>query len=368
MSELKVGVIGLGLIGGSLALAVQRHENVTVNGFDADPVTLREAQMLGVIHYAAGSAAEAAEGCDYIFFATPVNETLRLLKEATSIWNLKEGAILSDTGSTKTRIMEQAGEFGSGKAFFVGGHPMAGSHKSGVRAAREHLFENAYYLLTPAKREDAPAVKKLESFLAVTKAKTAVVSAEEHDAMTAVVSHFPHVVAASLVRRLEEETAELPFTRELAAGGFRDITRIASSDPAMWRDITLQNRDELIVQVDLWIEEMNAIRNMIDSGDDESIHAFYHSAKTYRDELPTKSQGALYTTFDLNVDIPDNPGAISEITGYLAEAGISITNVRIVESRADVFGILVVSFQTTEDREKGHLLLSGKTNYDIYIT
>ncbi|MFC7365624.1 MULTISPECIES: prephenate dehydrogenase [Bhargavaea] len=368
MSELKAAIIGLGLIGGSLALAIQRHGNVTVTGFDADPVTLREAQTLGVIHHSAGSAAEAAEGCDYIFFATPVNETVRMLKEAASGWNLKEGAILSDTGSTKTWIMEEAGRFAGGNAVFVGGHPMAGSHKSGVRAAREHLFENAYYLLTPAGRKDAPAVRKLESFLSVTKAKTAVVSAAEHDTMTAVVSHFPHVVAASLVRRLEQETEEMPFTRELAAGGFRDITRIASSDPVMWRDITLQNRDELIDQLDLWIEEMNAVREMIESGDAESIHEFYGGAKAYRDTLPAKSQGALYTTFDLNVNIPDSPGAISEIAGSLADAGISITNVRIVESRTDVFGIMVVSFQTTEDREKGRILLSERTNYDIYIT
>lgn len=368
MTELKAAIIGLGLIGGSLSLAIQRHGNVTVTGFDANPVTLREAQTLGVIHHAAGSAAEAAEGCDYIFFATPVNETVRMLKEAAADWNLKEGAILSDTGSTKTWIMEEARRLSGGKAVFIGGHPMAGSHKSGVRAAREHLFENAYYLLTPAVREDAPAVRKLENFLAVTKAKTAVVSAEEHDAMTAVVSHFPHVVAASLVRRLEQETEEMPFTRELAAGGFRDITRIASSDPVMWRDITLQNRDELISQIDLWIEEMNTVREMIESGHAESIQDFYGGAKRYRDTLPAKSQGALYTTFDLNVNIPDSPGAISEIAGYLADAGISITNVRIVESRTDVFGIMVVSFQTTEDREKGRELLSDRTNYDIYIT
>ncbi|KZE38054.1 prephenate dehydrogenase [Bhargavaea cecembensis] len=368
MSELKAAIIGLGLIGGSLALAIQRHGNVTVTGFDADPMTLREAQTLGVIHHSAGSAAEAAEDCDYIFFATPVNETVRMLNEAAAGWNLKKGAILSDTGSTKTWIMEEARQLSGGGAVFIGGHPMAGSHKSGVRAAREHLFENAYYLLTPADRADAPAVRKLETFLAVTKAKTAVVSAEEHDAMTAVVSHFPHVVAASLVRRLEQETEDMPFTRELAAGGFRDITRIASSDPIMWRDITLQNRDELITQIDQWIEEMNMVREMIESGDAESIHDFYGGAKKYRDTLPAKSQGALYTTFDLNVNIPDSPGAISEIAGYLAEAGISITNVRIVESRTDVFGIMVVSFQTTEDREKGRILLSDRTNYDIYIT
>ncbi|MET3575143.1 prephenate dehydrogenase [Bhargavaea ullalensis] len=366
--ETKVAIIGLGLIGGSMALALQRHEHVFVTGFDADERTLCEALHLGIIHGKADTARRAAESADYIFFATPVNETIRLMKQASEEWSLKPGAVLTDTGSTKTNIMEHADLFEGTDTVFVGGHPMAGSHKSGVRAAREHLFENAYYLLTPAGRKDAAAARRLEEFLGVTKAKLAVVSAAEHDAMTAVVSHFPHLVAASLVRRLEDEAEDRPFARELAAGGFRDLTRIASSNPDMWRDITIQNRDELLDQFDLWQQEMEAVRGIVERGNPDEIRRFYDGARAYRDALPLKAQGALFASFDLNVDIPDNPGAISEITGILAEAGISITNVRIVESRADVFGILVVSFQTADDREKGRLCLMEKTGYEINIT
>ncbi len=366
--ETKVAVIGLGLIGGSMALALQRHERVRITGFDADERPVQEALHLGVIHSKAETARQAAESADFIIFATPVNETVRMMKEAAESWNLKPGAILTDTGSTKSWIMEHADAFSGKDAVFIGGHPMAGSHKSGVRAAKEHLFENAYYLLTPASRKDTAAVRRLEEFLGVTKAKLAVVSAAEHDAMTAVVSHFPHLVAASLVRRLEDETEDHPFARELAAGGFRDLTRIASSNPDMWRDITLQNRDELLDQLDLWQQEMEAVRAIVESGDADEIRSFYDGARAYRDALPLRSQGALFSSFDLNVDIPDNPGAISEITGILADAGISITNVRIVESRADVFGILVVSFQTAEDREKGKRCLAEKTGYEVSIT
>ncbi|SIT66431.1 prephenate dehydrogenase [Edaphobacillus lindanitolerans] len=366
--ETKLAVIGLGLIGGSMALALQRHEGVEVAGYDSDERTLREALHLGIIHSTAETARQAAEPADYIFFATPVNETIRLMKQASAEWSLKPGVILTDTGSTKTSIMEHAGLFREKDAVFVGGHPMAGSHKSGVRAAKEHLFENAYYLLTPASGKDEAHARRLENFLKVTKAKLAVVTAAEHDAMTAVVSHFPHLVAASLVRRLEDESVEHPFARELAAGGFRDLTRIASSNPDMWRDITLQNRDELLDQLDLWQQEMEAVRAIVEAGDPDEIRRFYDGARAYRDALPLKSQGALFSSFDLNVDIPDNPGAISEITGILAKAGISITNVRIVESRADVFGILVVSFQTADDRELGRVCLAENTSYEIYIS
>ncbi|MFJ7973909.1 prephenate dehydrogenase [Psychrobacillus sp. NPDC096389] len=360
-------IIGLGLIGGSLALGLKRNEHVTIIGYDAHAPSLRTAKRIGVIDEMAVHIKEAAEIADVIVFATPVNETIRLMNEL-STWNLKDQVIVTDTGSTKNEIMKAARTLKERGITFIGGHPMAGSHKSGVEAARAHLFENAYYLLTPFPDEDKEIVAILTNLLQVTKAKIVQVNAEEHDHMTAVVSHFPHLVAASLVHQLAGENEKFPFTKQLAAGGFRDLTRIASANPIMWRDITVQNRQELSDQLQMWTEEMINLQNLLLHADEEDIENYFQTAKQVRDELPITAQGAMFSVFDLYVDVPDYPGVISEITGYLAKDSISITNLRIVETRVDVFGILVISFQTTEDRAKAVQCIAKNTTFDTYIS
>ncbi|AQQ53623.1 prephenate dehydrogenase [Planococcus lenghuensis] len=356
-------IAGLGLIGGSLAKALKRHPDVRILGVDTDRLTAEKAFKMGVIDEAADSLEKAAPEADFIFFATPVNATLKLLKEAAG-WNLKSGAVLSDTGSTKGKIMEAANAIAIP---FIGGHPMAGSHKSGVEAAKEMLFENAYYILTPSEQADEQQLNRLQELLSVTKAKLLTVSAEEHDHMTALVSHFPHLVAASLVHQLDKET-KFPLARQLAAGGFRDTTRIASSNPVMWRDITLHNSGMIANQLSLWMKEMEMLRQLLESGNPDAIQAYFADAKSARDELPAAGHGALYSVYDLYLDVPDHPGVISEVTGYLAEENISIVNLRILETREDLFGILVLSFQSPEDRSRAQESLKNRTSYDSYIS
>lgn len=157
------------------------------------------------------------------------------------------------------------------------------------------------------------------------------------------------------------------MTSSLAAGGFRDITRIASSNPALWRDITMQNRKELVGQLDTWLDEMARVRQLLDEGNEIAIETYFSEARDVRDNLPI-ANGALYMPYDLYVDIPDYPGVISEITGFLAEENISITNIRIVETRVDVYGILVISFQSNEDRERAAKCIANKANYDTHIS
>lgn len=280
---------------------------------------------------------------------------------------IEKSVIITDTGSTKTQIMDKAKELKELGITFIGGHPMAGSHKSGITAARPYLLENAYYMLTPNEGEEIEKLAMLDNLLKFTLGKMVVVDAKIHDHMTAVVSHFPHIIAASLVHQLNFEKKAYPMTSSLAAGGFRDITRIASSNPALWRDITLQNRKELVGQLDTWLEEMNRVRQLLDNGDEKAIEAYFSDARDVRDSLPI-ANGALYMPYDLYVDIPDYPGVISEVTGFLAEDNISITNIRIVETRVDVFGILVISFQTNEDRERAAQCIAHKAKYDTYIS
>ncbi len=366
----RVAIIGLGLIGGSLALALKRRPDVVVAGFDHSYKAADEAYRRGIIDAIAPSAAAAARDADYVFFAVPVAAAAALLQEAPD-WEMKESVIITDTGSTKQPIMQAAAPLIDKGVTFIGGHPMAGSHKSGISAAISHLFENAYYILTPPPRCSGEDLDKLEALLEVTQAKLAILNADEHDCMTAVVSHFPHIIASSLVNLLADEEERRPFIRRLAAGGFRDLTRIASADPVMWRDITMQNKDELMTQLDRWTAEMQRVRGMLQDSDPTAVEQFFDQAKLYRDQLPVVSQhaaqGALYMPFDLHIDVPDHPGVISEITRILAAHEISLTNIRIVETRTDVYGILVVSFRSARDRDTAAHVLERETDYSMQI-
>jgi len=363
----NVFIIGLGLIGGSLALGLKRNKDVKIIGYDANVQTLRTAKRISVIDDIATNIEDYTAIADVIVFATPVSETIRLMQDLPN-WQLKNHVIITDTGSTKKEIMKAATSLKEKGITFIGGHPMAGSHKSGVEAARSILFENAYYLLTPFEDEEDECIKTLIDLLQVTKAKLVQVGAEEHDHMTAVVSHFPHLVAASLVHQLSFENEQYPFTKQLAAGGFRDLTRIASANPIVWRDITIQNRQELSAQLKAWTNEMSKLHELLTYADSSDIENYFEGAKKIRDDLPINTQGAMYSVFDLYVDVPDYPGVISEITGYLAKDNISITNLRIVETREDIFGILVISFQSTDDRAKAVECIANNSTFETYIS
>ncbi|MTD30058.1 prephenate dehydrogenase [Planomicrobium sp. YIM 101495] len=359
-----VFIIGLGLIGGSLARALQRNENLLVTGFDSDPLAVTKALKMGVVQEAPRNIEEGVKRADWIIFATPVGATLTLMEQCKT-WETKDTAVFSDTGSTKVIIMEAAERLG---LRFIGGHPMAGSHKSGVEAAKDVLFENAFYILTPtAALIGGEEVEQLHELLKVTKAKVHVMQAFEHDEMTAIVSHFPHLIAASLVHQLDKQE-QYPFAKQLAAGGFRDITRIASSNPDMWRDITIQNNPVILAQLDNWMAEMADLKQLLTENNGDSIKQYFNDAKQVRDALPIAGHGAFYSAFDLYVDVPDVPGVLAEVMGHLAEEQISIVNLRILETREDVFGILVISFQTSEDRADAERCLSKRTDFDTYIS
>lgn len=363
----RVFIIGLGLIGGSLALCIkEEHPRSTVIGFDMDEQQIKLAQMLKVIDEAAISIEAGAKEADLIIIATPVAAAAMVLETLAAI-PLKDGVIITDTGSTKGAIAAKAACLTDRGIAFIGGHPMAGSHKSGVAAARRLLFENAFYLLTPASVAGIGVAEKLQEWLKGTKAKFLHVSPEEHDYLTGVISHFPHIIAASLVHQAARAEEGNTLVTRLAAGGFRDITRIASSNPKMWRDILLQNRSTLLELLDEWQSEMDRVKQMLSSGKELEIYDYFDSAKKFRDGLPAGNKGAIPSFYDLFVDVPDYPGVVSEITGYLAEEKISITNIRILETREDIYGVLVISFQTPEDRTRAEKCIQKKTDYGTSV-
>ncbi|MEG9297881.1 prephenate dehydrogenase [Mangrovibacillus sp. Mu-81] len=365
--EGNVLIVGMGLIGGSLALCIkEEHQYASITGYDVNHNELRLAKTLGVIDEMALSLEQGAENADLIIISTPVTQTEKILKILHNT-NLKSDVIVTDTGSTKECIMRASLPLISKGVTFIGGHPMAGSHKSGVSAAKKILFENAFYMLTPPESIHNDRVDTLKRWLSGTRAKFLVVHSDEHDELTGMISHFPHIIAASLVHRAKDSSGEHPYLKRLAAGGFRDITRIASSNPVMWKDITLQNSHVLLDILGKWKVEMEEVIGMIRENDSDKIYSYFHEAKVFRDELPVLSKGAIPAFYDLYIDVPDYPGIISELTAFLAEERISLTNIRILETREDLYGVLVISFQTIEDRKRAVECLKEKTTYELFI-
>ncbi|KRF56438.1 MULTISPECIES: prephenate dehydrogenase [Priestia] len=280
----RVLLIGVGLIGGSLALAMKKHRHVTVVGADINTNEVQVANQLGIVDYVAEDIKTEAAQADYIVLATPVEYTTAWIHDL-STWKLKETVIVTDVGSTKGEIMKAAEALNKKRISFIGGHPMAGSHTSGAVNARADLFCSARYILTPFENEQKEKIHALMHLLEPTGAQFVPLDAATHDQITGVVSHLPHVIATSLVRQVKGYSAQNHLVTEMAAGGFRDITRIASSNPHMWRDILKQNRSMLLTLLDDWMKEMEQVKLLVEKGDGHELFDYFSDAKEFRDSL-----------------------------------------------------------------------------------
>ena len=280
----RVLLIGVGLIGGSLALAMKKHRHVTVVGADINTNEVQVANQLGIVDYVAEDIKKEAAQADYIVLANPVEYTTAWIHDL-STWKLKETVIVTDVGSTKGEIMKAAEALNKKRISFIGGHPMAGSHTSGAVNARADLFCSARYILTPFENEQKEKIDALMHLLEPTGAQFVPLDAATHDQITGVVSHLPHVIATSLVRQVKGYSAQNHLVTEMAAGGFRDITRIASSNPHMWRDILKQNRSMLLTLLDDWMKEMEQVKLLVEKGDGHELFDYFSDAKEFRDSL-----------------------------------------------------------------------------------
>src|SRR5699024_753664 len=229
-------VAGLGLIGGSLAQAMKQDADNYVLGYDIQTTSLNYATRENFIDEAFTDFMEGAIRADIIILAAPISASIALLKQLNEV-TFDHEAIVTDVSSVKGTIFLEANALTNPNLCFIGGHPMAGSHKAGIEAAKAHLFENAIYVLTPTHHCVNGQVERLKTALQQTKSHFIILQPDEHDEMTSVVSHFPHLIASSLVHQAKKWEQVHAYLPELAAGGFRDITRIASSNPKMWQDI-----------------------------------------------------------------------------------------------------------------------------------
>ncbi|UFJ42768.1 prephenate dehydrogenase [Brevibacillus humidisoli] len=359
-----IAVLGVGLIGGSLSLALKSNSDHRLIGFDVREDYLDKALTRGIIHAGTTDLQTAVREADFIFLAAPVQQLYPLIDHLAEL-QLKAGAIVSDVGSTKQKIVQYGKRLSEKQITFIGGHPMAGSHKSGVEAANERLFENAYYVLTPTDDAAQADVDRLSSVLAATRAKVIVLDPVEHDRIVGAVSHFPHIIAAALVNQVSGFNETNSWYQRLAAGGFRDITRIASSNPQLWRDILLNNREHLLEISRNWRDGLDQVMHLVAQEDAQGIEQFFSSARDFREQLPERRKGAMEPLYDLYLDIPDHPGEIGRITTLLGAKQISITNIRIMENREDIMGVLRITFRSQEELEKGEELLRY-FDYNVY--
>src|SRR5690625_992401 len=360
-------IAGLGLIGGSIAKAIGLTDEYHVIGFDVDEHTVNYALKEQIIDEIAHDFEEGVKKSSIIFLAAPISETILLMKKINHI-KFDENVIVTDVSSVKGSIMEVARESSNKQVIFIGGHPMAGSHKTGIEAARAHLFENARYIFTPVEKEHEQYIAILKDVLRETKSTFLTLSHEEHDEMTSVISHFPHLIASSLVHQAKKWEQVHHYLPELAAGGFRDITRIASSNPKMWQDIFAHNGNKLSQLLQYWIYEMVTLKEFLDKDNREAMNEYLENAKQYRDGLGDKQVGgAIPAFYDLFVDIKDQPGAIASVSTLLANEAISIRNIRILEIREDISGALRLSVTSKSDQEKAMKLLQNH-GYEVMIS
>ncbi|USG63499.1 prephenate dehydrogenase [Brevibacillus ruminantium] len=351
-----IAIIGVGLIGGSIALALRQNPQVRIVGFDVRQDCLDKALTLGVLHAGTTDLQTAVREANVIIVSAPVEQIYKTLDRLTTL-SLQPGVIITDVGSTKSGIVRYAQERMPREVTFIGGHPMAGSHKSGVEAASDRLFENAYYVLTPTEETEEDQVERLASLLSLTRAHVVRMNPDEHDQVVGSVSHFPHILASALVNLVASYDDGNAWHHRLAAGGFRDITRIASSNPRMWRDVLLNNRDHLLKIAEDWSAALNNVVELIEERDADRIEEFFQTARDFREGLPERKKGALPPLYDLYLDIPDHPGEIGRITTLIGAKEINITDIQIRETREDTLGVLRITFRSQNDLEKGEELL-----------
>ena len=357
-----IGFIGLGLIGGSIAKTIRKfHPDYRLIAFDKDRNALAEAVSLNVINGICDIEDEQLYNCDYLFLCAPVEFNVEYMEKIKA--SLGENCILTDVGSVKNVIHEKVTELGL-EGRFIGGHPMAGSERSGFSNSSDHLLENAYYIITPGGEVALEKISDFTELISSLGAIPLVITAEEHDFITAGVSHLPHIVASALVNLVNLLDNDAQYMKMIAAGGFRDITRIASSSPVMWEQICLENQKNISTVLDEFIRMLIQIRCSIDNKEADNIFDMFASSKDYRDSIDSIDNSLIPRSYVLYIDVADEAGAIATIATILATEKVNIKNIGIIHNREFEDGVLKIEFYTDAALEQAKVLLT-KRNYKI---
>lgn len=356
---MQITIIGTGLIGGSLALALkQLSPPPKIIGVDKKPEVIDTALFLKAVDEGTTSLEEGVKNSDIVFIATPVGTIVKIIKKI--IPHLKPSSIVTDTGSVKARIVEEVEKFLPPKIYFIGGHPMAGSEKEGITAASGFLFKNSYYLLTPTPKIDTEVFKRLHSLLTQIGARVLTIDAKKHDLAMATISHLPHLVSASLVNLAVNQIDKTENLLQLAAGGFRDMTRTANSNPELWLDIVFENDSAILKVLKEFRNELEEIVRLIKVKDRIKLFKKLKEARRIRQNLPRILHKDLSQLRELSIPVEDEPGVISDITLTVGQLGINIEDVEIIRAPASRSGILGLVILGEESAQKASRALRKK--------
>ncbi len=359
----RILIAGLGLIGGSLALALRRSGYRGSIAAVSRPESLAEGRRLGAIDEGFGyeELPKAAAEADLIVLAAPIARIIEHLDELGRA-PLREGTVVTDVGSTKREILAAAARALPSRVHFVGGHPMAGSEKRGMAAADPFLFQNAYYILTGPDGAPTAPLDGLGDFIAgYTGARVVVLSAEKHDRIAAAISHLPQLLAVALVNSLGELGPLREDAVRLAAGGFRDMTRIASSPFEVWRDILSTNHLEIAGALDRFTARLGEVKALLTggaAGENEAARRFQEAGLT-RAAIPRDTKGFLRPLWEVLVVVEDRPGIIAGIAGVLSQKGINIKDIEVLKVREGEGGSLRLAFAARTEAEDAVEVLRG---------
>ena len=358
-----IGIIGLGLIGGSLAKTIRRKQpELTLIGYDSDSSSILDAMNDGIINFAAKEVGSDFAKCDLLFLCAPVSVNLKLLSQLKEI--LPKECLITDVSSMKSKIQEEAKQLGI-ESHFIGGHPMAGLESIGYSSSNAYLFENVYYIITPDPSVPEDIVDGFTTFLKSIDVIPIQMTASEHDFAVANVSHVPHIISAALVNLVHHNDTEKEGMKRIAAGGFKDITRISSSSPDMWSQISKGNKEFILPVLDQYIDTLKKIRAELKEDCSEEIHDFFSDAKDYRDSITNRTGAAYRQNYRLYCDLIDEAGEIATIATRLSTHHISIRNIGIVHNREFEEGVLCIEFYDARALEEATDLLK-RFRYHIY--
>ena len=354
--ELKVAILGLGLMGGSLGLALVRA-GYSVTGWDQDPEVVREAYRSHAIDRMPVDFQDVIAESSVVFIATPVDSILAVIESCLPY--ARPGTIFSDLGSIKKSTLEGVFSLLPPLYYFVGGHPMTGSEQHGIRAADPFLFQNAAYIVIKDSRTPLEAEALIVKLAESAGAQIIKLSADEHDRIVGMVSHLPHLIAATLAKTAGDVEVDHPGTLSLAAGGFRDTTRIAMGSPELWHGIIFGNIGQVVKAINAFQNELNTLKKILISGVKHQLEEFLRQARETRLQIPAKNKGFLSLLHEMVVTIEDRPGTIVDVLKRLADVGLNIKDIEILRVREGSGGTLRLALESDEAVEQGVKVLES---------
>ncbi|HEY5532256.1 MAG TPA: prephenate dehydrogenase [Candidatus Anoxymicrobiaceae bacterium] len=337
----KVAVIGTGLMGGSLAMALKASPAVgTVACYDSLSEVRDVARKLGIADEVCDRPQEAVAGAGLVFLATPTGSIAEAFSTITG--SLEVGTVVSDLGSAKQEITADIESRLPAGVNYIGGHPMSGSEQSGVESARPDLYRGAYFILTPTENTDAESFRMLHGVLTDLGARVISIDPETHDRAMATVSHVPHLLSLLLMDMASRQRDEIQGLFTVAAGGFRDMTRIAASNPDVWTDICSANRDFIVERLVDYRNRVDELVVLMESADTDALRELFENARRARGELSLKSGQELEQMYDVTLSVPDEPGVISKISTAVGAMGVNIEDIGIVHPLEGETGIMTL--------------------------